>query len=213
MGTMTKNPSAPVPAADLEPDSALRRDERRSHDRFDVEWAVDCIAEDTFLYASITNISAMGIFVKTTDPLAIGTRLVLAFAPPGLYALQARGRGRVDQPAALERRQPQPRHRGALRESAAGRPRAPRRGDPDDRLRARTGVASPRGWPPGRQGTEEPAMRLGRASRSLLIDPGVLGALAAPPSGPSRRLATRVLMPTTSKASARAARAASEPAT
>ena len=82
MGTISKNPSAPVLAEELEPDSVPRRDERRSHDRFDVEWAVDCIAEDTFLYASITNISAMGIFVKTTDPLAIGTRLVLAFAPP-----------------------------------------------------------------------------------------------------------------------------------
>jgi type IV pilus assembly protein PilZ len=91
MGTMTKNPSAPVPAADLEPDSAMRRDERRSHDRFDVEWAVDCIAEDTFLYAAITNISAMGIFVKTTDPLAIGTRLVLAFAPPGYPPFKLEG--------------------------------------------------------------------------------------------------------------------------
>ncbi len=68
MGTMSKNPSSPALAADLEPDPAPRRDERRSHDRFDVEWAVDCVAEDTFLYASITNISAMGIFVKTMDP-------------------------------------------------------------------------------------------------------------------------------------------------
>ena len=91
MGTMTKNPSAPVPAADLEPDSALRRDERRSHDRFDVEWAVDCVADDTFLYAAIANISAMGIFVKTTDPLAIGTRLVLAFAPPGYEPFKLEG--------------------------------------------------------------------------------------------------------------------------
>lgn len=58
-------------------------DERRSHDRFDVEWAVDCVAEDTFLYASIANISAMGIFVRTTDPARVGTRLVLSFSPPG----------------------------------------------------------------------------------------------------------------------------------
>ncbi len=70
---------------------APRRDERRSHDRFDVEWAVDCVAEDTFLYASITNISAMGIFVKTTDPLAIGTRLVLVFAPPGYEPFKLEG--------------------------------------------------------------------------------------------------------------------------
>lgn len=67
------------------------RDERRSHDRFDVEWSVDCVAEDTFLYASITNISAMGIFVKTTDPLAIGTRLVLSFAPPGYEPFKLEG--------------------------------------------------------------------------------------------------------------------------
>ncbi len=60
-----------------------KRDERRSHDRFDVEWKVDCIADDTFLYASITNISAMGIFVKTTDPRAVGTSVTLSFAPPG----------------------------------------------------------------------------------------------------------------------------------
>jgi type IV pilus assembly protein PilZ len=91
MGTISKNPSAPVLAEELEPDSVPRRDERRSHDRFDVEWAVDCIAEDTFLYASITNISAMGIFVKTTDPLAIGTRLVLAFAPPGYQPFKLEG--------------------------------------------------------------------------------------------------------------------------
>ena len=91
MGTISKNPSAPVLAEELEPDSVPRRDERRSHDRFDVEWAVDCIAEDTFLYASITNISAMGIFVKTTDPLVIGTRLVLSFAPPGYQPFKLEG--------------------------------------------------------------------------------------------------------------------------
>jgi type IV pilus assembly protein PilZ len=87
MGTTSKNPNA----AALEPDPMPRRDERRSHDRFDVEWAVDCIAEDTFLYASITNISAMGIFVKTTDPLAIGTQLVLSFAPPGYPPFKLEG--------------------------------------------------------------------------------------------------------------------------
>ena len=65
------------------PPSAAPADERRSHDRFDVEWAVDCVADDTFLYASITNISAMGIFVRTTDPSPVGMRLVLSFEPPG----------------------------------------------------------------------------------------------------------------------------------
>jgi type IV pilus assembly protein PilZ len=49
----------------------------------DVTWAVDCVADDTFLYASIANISQMGIFVRTVEPLAIGTKLNLTFAPPG----------------------------------------------------------------------------------------------------------------------------------
>jgi type IV pilus assembly protein PilZ len=82
---MSKNPRVAVAAESFNDDAgtASKRDERRSHDRFDVEWSVDCVAEDTFLYAAITNISAMGIFVKTTDPLAIGTSLMLTFEPPG----------------------------------------------------------------------------------------------------------------------------------
>jgi type IV pilus assembly protein PilZ len=67
------------------------RDDRRSHDRFDVEWAVDCIADDTFLYASITNISAMGIFVRTTDPKTIGSKLTLSFEPPGYEPFKLQG--------------------------------------------------------------------------------------------------------------------------
>lgn len=58
-------------------------DERRESRRIAVTWAVDCETEATFLYASITNISEMGIFVRTTDPLDVGTRLTLRFAPPG----------------------------------------------------------------------------------------------------------------------------------
>jgi type IV pilus assembly protein PilZ len=65
--------------------------ERRAFERYDVEWAVDCTADDTFLYASITNISEMGIFVCTRDPLAVGTRLVLAFAPPSSPAFSLAG--------------------------------------------------------------------------------------------------------------------------
>ncbi len=55
--------------------------DRRLSDRFDVTWQVDCETEDTFLYAYITNISEMGIFVKTEQPLALGSTLVLRFAP------------------------------------------------------------------------------------------------------------------------------------
>lgn len=94
MGTMNKNPKAPaVTAAESleEPDPQPRHDDRRSYDRYQVEWAVDCVADDTFLYASIANISAMGIFVKTVDPLAVGMRLLLSFAPPGYEPFKLEG--------------------------------------------------------------------------------------------------------------------------
>lgn len=61
--------------------TADSRAERRSYERFEVTWSVDCVTEDTFLYASIGNISEMGIFVRTTDPLPVGTQLTLRFAP------------------------------------------------------------------------------------------------------------------------------------
>lgn len=57
--------------------------DRRVYERIDVEWSVDCETEETFLYASITNISEMGIFVATHEPLEVGTRLTLRFAMPG----------------------------------------------------------------------------------------------------------------------------------
>ncbi len=47
-----------------------------------MSWDVDCTTEDTFLYASIANISAMGIFIRTTKPLDVGTPVDLSFAPP-----------------------------------------------------------------------------------------------------------------------------------
>ena len=72
-------------------DPASRRDERRNYDRVDVEWAVDCVADDTFLYAAITIISAMGIFVKTTEPKAVGTTLVMSFSPPGYEPFKLQG--------------------------------------------------------------------------------------------------------------------------
>jgi type IV pilus assembly protein PilZ len=70
-------PSEPPPPPASSPDR-----DRRSSDRFDVTWSVDCETDDTFLYAYITNISEMGIFVKTENPLPVGTRLILRFAPP-----------------------------------------------------------------------------------------------------------------------------------
>ena len=79
--------ATPAAAGPLSVDDA----ERRIFDRYEVEWAVDCVATDTFLYASITNISEMGIFVRTTEPLKLNTKLRLTFAPPGAESFQLDG--------------------------------------------------------------------------------------------------------------------------
>lgn len=60
-----------------------RGQHRRHSDRVSVSWDVDCETEDTFLYASIRNVSALGIFVLTRNPLDVGTELTLRFSPPG----------------------------------------------------------------------------------------------------------------------------------
>lgn len=64
---------------------------RRAEERFDVTWAVDCASDETFLYAYITNVSAMGLFVRTEAPLPVGTRVHLAFAPHGHLAFDLIG--------------------------------------------------------------------------------------------------------------------------
>ena len=68
--------------------------ERREHDRFDVLWTDDSVADDTLLFASISNNSQKGIFVRTVEPLAIRTPLVLTFAPPGYEPFKLKGRSR-----------------------------------------------------------------------------------------------------------------------
>ena len=45
---------------------------------------VDYKAADTFLFAYITDISSMGIFVATDQPAAIGSTLALRFTPPSI---------------------------------------------------------------------------------------------------------------------------------
>lgn len=57
--------------------------ERRSSQRFVVEWPVDCVGEETFLYAAITDVSQLGIFVACKRPLKVGTMLTLSFSPTG----------------------------------------------------------------------------------------------------------------------------------
>jgi len=57
--------------------------ERRGSPRVPVHIEVDYRASDTFLFAYITDISALGIFVRTDSPDAPGTHLFLRFTPPG----------------------------------------------------------------------------------------------------------------------------------
>ncbi len=57
--------------------------ERRVHQRILVNIEVDYKADDTFLFAYITDISAMGIFIRTVSPEPPGTHLILCFTPPG----------------------------------------------------------------------------------------------------------------------------------
>jgi type IV pilus assembly protein PilZ len=56
--------------------------DRRINERVLVDIEVDYRADDTFLFAYITDISAMGIFVQTNNPEREGTRLNLCFRMP-----------------------------------------------------------------------------------------------------------------------------------
>jgi type IV pilus assembly protein PilZ len=53
--------------------------ERREHTRYETSVAVDYASGETFLFAYLKNISAMGIFIRTNEPLAVGTSLRLRF--------------------------------------------------------------------------------------------------------------------------------------
>lgn len=53
--------------------------ERRIYERFDTTVKVDYASGETFLFAYLTNISEMGIFVRTESPLPIGSGLRLRF--------------------------------------------------------------------------------------------------------------------------------------
>jgi type IV pilus assembly protein PilZ len=81
--------------ADSQPDlpegeRRLGRD-RRQWERVLVDLEVDYRSDDTFLFAYITDISQMGIFVRTVTPEPPGTRLNLRFCPPGLGTLECEG--------------------------------------------------------------------------------------------------------------------------
>lgn len=65
--------------------------ERRQWERVLVDLEVDYRSDETFLFAYITDISQMGIFVRTVTPEPAGTRLNLRFCPPGLGTLEFEG--------------------------------------------------------------------------------------------------------------------------
>jgi type IV pilus assembly protein PilZ len=66
--------------------------DRRVHARVTVDLEVDYKSADNFLFAYITDISAMGIFIRTNAPEPPGTRLNLRFTPPGSPQLNLEGR-------------------------------------------------------------------------------------------------------------------------
>lgn len=74
----------PVAVGDAAIDaSALSDAERRRAPRVLVDLEVDYASEDNYLFAYITDISATGIFIRTTTPEAPGTHLNLRFSPHG----------------------------------------------------------------------------------------------------------------------------------
>jgi type IV pilus assembly protein PilZ len=54
-------------------------EERREHERYEASYAVDYASGDTFLFSYLTNISEMGIFIRSDNPLEVGTSLRLRF--------------------------------------------------------------------------------------------------------------------------------------
>jgi uncharacterized protein (TIGR02266 family) len=62
--------------------------ERRRAPRLLVDLDVDYKSEDTYLFASSRDISETGIFLRTLEPLAPGTRLNLRFRPEDDLAIE-----------------------------------------------------------------------------------------------------------------------------
>ena len=93
IGEMKESTAVPTPtikdrragSLSTDPDRPERRSgaDRRQYERVLVDWSVDYRGSDTFLFAYISDISAMGIFVRTPTPEPQGTRLNLRFSPPG----------------------------------------------------------------------------------------------------------------------------------
>ena len=68
-----------------------RRISRRRNVRHPVSWLVDVRRGEHFLYASIANVSELGLFVAMSTPAPEGTELELRFQPPGHDPFVVRG--------------------------------------------------------------------------------------------------------------------------
>src|SRR5215470_7167161 len=66
-------------------------DDRRRSPRVLVDLEVDCASEDNYLFAYITDISATGIFVRTTSPEPPGTHVNLRLLAEDAGPLQLEG--------------------------------------------------------------------------------------------------------------------------
>jgi uncharacterized protein (TIGR02266 family) len=65
--------------------------ERRRAPRMLIDLEVDYASEENYLFAYITDISATGIFVRTTTPEAPGTQLNLRFSSENAGAIEVEG--------------------------------------------------------------------------------------------------------------------------
>ncbi len=74
-----------------EDDPAQGGIERRQFERFDTSISVDYSSGDTFLFSYIQNISEMGIFIRSDNPMPVGTMLQLRFAPDGQIPIELLG--------------------------------------------------------------------------------------------------------------------------
>ena len=72
----------PLPVSDAE---------RRRSPRMLVDLEVDYTSEENYLFAYITDISATGIFIRTTTPEAPGTQLNLRFSSDHAEAIEVEG--------------------------------------------------------------------------------------------------------------------------
>ncbi len=59
-------------------------EQQREHKRLPVNLLIDYQVLDQFLYDYATNISLGGVFIRSSNPLPVGTKLRVQFSLPGL---------------------------------------------------------------------------------------------------------------------------------